>query len=552
MNTKFDRMLRLKILVATLVFSVIPLFTLGIIGYYQFSEAHRHMSLEALTRLAENRRSALQQFFDDRVGQLISITQTQSLQRVQEESHLAALLNMMRLQSKVFLDMEVIDQNGDRLAYVGITHPANQSVNYTNEPWFHSVMSSGIYVSDVYLGVANVPQLLISVTKQEEARSWILRAAIRSDVLDEIVKSGHVCSKGDAFVVNADNVLQTAPCFSGKILGHPTTPDFSSSIGTKVEQTTVQAEENLFAVAELTKPKWVLIIKQDLREGVAALFKPSHVQVYILISAMLMVAIGAILVSGYITNDFSRVLQEASKTRDPMMQWSKMAALGKMAAGIAHEINNPLAIIGEKAGWMKDLLGEDDIARSENFQEFQDCVNKIRDQVERCKIVTHHLLRFGRRIAPIQEMVDINQILVETIALFESEASFRGIDISTNYDEQLPRISTDPTQLQQVFLNIIDNAIDAIGKSGTIGIRTSFNSAPNQQIVIEISDNGPGIPKHLLGQIFDPFVTTKKMADGRGLGLSISYGIIEKLGGQIRVTSEERRGTTFTICLPTE
>jgi two-component system NtrC family sensor kinase len=129
--------------------------------------------------------------------------------------------------------------------------------------------------------------------------------------------------------------------------------------------------------------------------------------------------------------------------------------------------------------------------------------------VERCKTVTHHLLRFGRRIAPIQEMVDINEILAETVTLFESEASFRGIDINTTYDEQLPRISTDPTQLQQVFLNIVDNAIDAIGKSGTIEIRTSVNSAPTREIVIEISDNGPGIPKHVLGRIFDPFVTTK-------------------------------------------
>jgi two-component system NtrC family sensor kinase len=545
-------MLRLKILIATIIFSVVPLLALGITGYYQFSEAQRDKNLEDVMRLAENRRSALQQFFDDRMGQLISITQTQSLQRVREESHLATLLNMMRLQSKVFLDMEVVDQNGDRLAYVGTIHPANRSVNYSNEAWFHWVMSSGMYISDVFLGVANVPQLVMSVTKQEEDRTWILRAGVRSDVIDAIVKSGHPCSKGDAFVVNTGNVLQTASCFSGKILGHPSTPDFSSSIGTKVEQITEQNEENLFAIAQLTSPTWVLVIRQDLRGGAAALFKRAYLQGFILISAILLVVIGAILVSGNITNDVSRLVQEASKAHDPMMQWTKMAALGKMAAGIAHEINNPLAIIGEKAGWMKDLLHEDDVAKSENFQEIQDCVNKIRDQVERCKTVTHHLLRFGRRIAPIQEMVDINEILAETVTLFESEASFRGIDINTTYDEQLPRISTDPTQLQQVFLNIVDNAIDAIGKSGTIEIRTSVNSAPTREIVIEISDNGPGIPKHVLGRIFDHFVTTKEMGDGRGLGLSISYGIIEKLGGQIKVTSEERKGASFTICLPTE
>jgi two-component system NtrC family sensor kinase len=227
-----------------------------------------------------------------------------------------------------------------------------------------------------------------------------------------------------------------------------------------------------------------------------------------------------------------------------------MAALGKMAAGIAHEINNPLAIIGEKAGWMKDLLDEEDVSNSENFQELQECVNKIRDQIDRCRTVTHHLLQFGRRIAPIQESVDINQILADTIILFKSEASFRGIEINTKYEELLPRITTDPTQLQQVFLNIIDNSIDAIGKSGTIGIKTSVTSGANSEIMIEISDNGPGIPKHLLGRIFDPFVTTKKSDEGTGLGLSISYGIVEKLGGHIEVATEENNGVTFTIRLP--
>lgn len=542
----------LKIFSATLVVSIVPLFLLGIVGNYQSNQIHKRNTAEAVERLCENRRASLQQFFDERLSQLYSVTQTQSLQILREPLYLANLLHMIRLQSKVFLDMEIVDQNGDRLAYAGTAHSANQSINYAKEPWFHTLMSSGTYISNVYIGDANVPQLFIGVTKQEESHTWILRATIRSDALDEIVKSGHVCSKGDAFVVNADNILQTTPCFSGKLLGHPNAPDFASSVGQRIEPTTFQDQAALFASAELTRPKWVLVIKEGFAEGVASFFKPTSLQILIFLSAILIATILAAIVSRYIFNHVSRVLEDASKTHDPMMQWNKMAALGKMAAGIAHEINNPLAIIGEKAGWMKDLLGEDDVAKSENFQELQDCVNKIRDQVERCKIVTHHLLRFGRRIAPIQEMVDVNQILAETVTLFESEASFREISITTNYDAQLPRISTDPTQLQQVFLNIIDNAIDAVDRSGTIAIRTSFDAVSSRQIAIEISDSGPGIPKHLLGQIFNPFFTTKKMADGRGLGLSISYGIMERLGGEIRVKSEERKGATFTICLPVE
>lgn len=276
----------------------------------------------------------------------------------------------------------------------------------------------------------------------------------------------------------------------------------------------------------------------------------SYTLLPIFASFVLLVGLSAILLGSYITNYVANITERTVERLDPLIQSTKMAALGKMAAGIAHEINNPLAIIGEKAGWMKDLLEEEDVARSENFQELQQCVNKIRDQVDRCRTVTHHLLSFGRRIAPIQESVDINRILADTVMLFKSEASFRSIEINTQDHDLIPRVSTDPTQLQQVFLNIIDNAIEAIGKNGTIGIKTSLSSGLDKQIIIEISDDGPGIPKHLLGRIFDPFVSDKKDDEKIGLGLSISFGILQRLGGQIKVSSEQGKGAIFTVYVP--
>jgi two-component system, NtrC family, sensor kinase len=232
------------------------------------------------------------------------------------------------------------------------------------------------------------------------------------------------------------------------------------------------------------------------------------------------------------------------------MQSSKMAALGKMAAGVAHEINNPLQIIGDQAGWMKDLLKTEEVAKSENFREFEECVRKIERHVERCRTITHRLLRFGRRMEPTQEMVNVNQVVAETITFLQNEAHFRDIAIRTDYDEFLPGITTDQAQLQQVFLNIMDNALDAIGKSGTIDISTRYHSSPRKEVVIKISDSGPGMPREVLARIFDPFFTTKKAGEGTGLGLSISYTIIEKLGGRVTVDSKEGAGTTFTIFLP--
>jgi two-component system, NtrC family, sensor kinase len=218
--------------------------------------------------------------------------------------------------------------------------------------------------------------------------------------------------------------------------------------------------------------------------------------------------------------------QKQAVSEDLMIQSSKMAALGKMAAGIAHEINNPLAVIGEKAGWIKDLLSEEDVSQSPNYKEFEEAVQKIEYHVDRAKKVTHRLLGFARRMEPVQEQVDINKTINETVDFLENESRYRSIDIQLDSKPDLPRIVSDSSQLQQVFLNIIN------------------------KVKIEIADNGPGISKESISNIFDPFYTTKEVGKGTGLGLSIVYSIIEKLGGRIMVSSEVGVGTTFTIYLP--
>ena len=131
----------------------------------------------------------------------------------------------------------------------------------------------------------------------------------------------------------------------------------------------------------------------------------------------------------------------------------------------------------------------------------------------------------------------------------ENDARYRNIDIQVDYAADLPLITSDPSQLQQVFLNVLNNAIDAMGKDGELNIKTKHITKIHQ-ISIEINDNGPGIPKDVLNKIFDPFFTTKEVGKGTGLGLSISYSIVEKLGGRMLVASEEGKGTTFTIYMP--
>ncbi len=550
MKEKEYRTLWWKIVFTTLGFSLIPLFGLGFTIYYQFSVSYTAKVMENLKTLAENRRSAMDLFFDERISQLVTMAHTHSIKQLADENYLNRVFNIMQTRSKSYIDIGVIDQEGNHLAYVG-PYPELKGVNYQKEDWFQSVMSGGVYISDVFLGFRKYPHFIIAVMTREGNQTWILRATINSEIIDQVVRAGQIGKKGDAFIVNKRNILQTAPRFSGEIFGHPKTPDFSRVIENQVEEQSLEGVRALFAATVINNTKWVLVIKEDPQEQLTPLLRARFLAAFLLLAGVLLIIVGTIVTSRLMMKRLIQIDREKAVSEDLVIQSSKMAALGKMAAGIAHEINNPLAVIGEKAGWMKDLLTEEDISRSENFKEFEDSIRKIEYHVERAKKVTHRLLGFARRMEPLQETVDVNKTLDETIDFLKNESRYRNIDLQTDFFPDLPNITSDSSQLQQVFLNILNNAIDAIGKNGMVMIKTRF-LPKNSELSVEITDNGPGIPKEMVAKIFDPFFTTKEVGKGTGLGLSIVFSILEKLGGRIMVASEEGKGTTFTIYLPTK
>ncbi len=550
MEEKEYRRLWWKIVFTTLGFSLIPLFALGFTIYYQFSVSYTAKVMENLKTLVENRRSSMDLFFDERISQLVTMAHTHSLKQLADETYLNRVFNIMQTRSKSYIDIGVIDQEGNHLAYVG-PYPELKEVNYKKEDWFQSVMSGGIYISDVFLGFRKFPHFIIAVMSREGNQTWILRATINSEIIDDVVRAAQIGKKGDAFIVNKRNILQTAPRFSGEIFGHPKTPDFSRINEAQVEEQSLEGERALFAATVINNTKWVLVIKEDPQEQLTPLLRARYLAAFLLLAGVLLIIAGTIVTSRLMMKRLIQIDREKAVSEDLVIQSSKMAALGKMAAGIAHEINNPLAVIGEKAGWIKDLLAEEDISESENFKEFEESIRKIEYHVERAKKVTHRLLGFARRMEPLQETVEVNKVLDETADFLENECRYRNIDIQTEYAPDLPKITSDSSQLQQVFLNILNNAIDAIGKNGKVMIKTRF-LPKNSELSVEITDNGPGISKEMVDKIFDPFFTTKEVGKGTGLGLSIVFSILEKLGGRIMVASEEGKGTTFTIYLPTK
>lgn len=239
-------------------------------------------------------------------------------------------------------------------------------------------------------------------------------------------------------------------------------------------------------------------------------------------------------------------ITEQRRMEEIVMQADKLSALGLMASGFAHEINNPLATMQAYAEDLEDRLQTE---KEELFQsgEISKYLRIIRDNISRSKQITQNLLNFSRKSEWKQEWIDAAAVLEESINLLHHSLEKKRVQIHKEWDDNLPRVNGDSIQLMQVLVNLLTNAMDAVSPNGFIGVK--MVTAENQ-LLIQIHDNGIGIPKEHLGKIFDPFFTTKEVGKGTGLGLSICYGIISRMGGTISIDSTVGQGTEVTLTLP--
>ena len=237
--------------------------------------------------------------------------------------------------------------------------------------------------------------------------------------------------------------------------------------------------------------------------------------------------------------EISREITQEIKTQEMLLQQEKLGSVGKLAAGVAHEINNPLtAVLTNSMLLLEELTEEDSM--------YED-LKTIADETLRCRDIVRGLLEFARQEAPAKVESDLNTIVASMVSLVRKQFSFKNITIEKSLADNLPAVKLDRDQFQQVIVNMLINAMEAIERDGEIQVETSYDKR-RQNVVLRIKDTGRGIPEDIRLKLFDPFFTTKDT--GTGLGLSISHGIVERHGGTISVESQVGRGTTFTITLP--
>ncbi len=542
------RNLRMRIIGLTLVVAITPLVLLGGAIYDQFARAHENRIEDQIRLLANSQSNAVEVFLRERITLLSMMVETYDFAELSRQEVLARLFETLNRRNDMLglVDLGVIDASGLHVSYVG---PFNlKGFNYEQQTWFGEAMTKGTYVSDVYLGFRLFPHFIIAVRGRSGEHQWILRATIDSEVFNRLVRTAQAGRMGDAFIINENGIFQTKPRFDGEILDNSQIdPNLFNQATTMVVRMNAQGTTFYHAGAWLKNKKWLLVIRQQADDEVGGLLHTRNTAILIVSLGVLAIVITTIFTANIVVRHLEEGNQKMDALSAQLVQSDKLAALGKMATGIAHEINNPLAVIGEKAGWMKDLLEEEEFKNSPNLQEYLSSLLKIEEHVERARKITHNMLGFARRMEPRLDDVEVNKVVDQTLELLSNHARISNIEIRKSYDPNLPVIASDRSQLQQVMLNLINNAIDAIGSDGCIDVSTKLD---NDRIAIQVKDDGPGIPKEIQRNIFDPFFTTKGNGRGTGLGLSISYSIIEKLGGTITFRSEPGEGTTFSVFLP--
>ena len=549
---KHYKSLMKSMLLIGVVVPLIPMFLVSGIILYQSRASYRNEVQAHLEEVIQHGTERIDHFLEERLADISILADTFTFERLSEETFLEEMLNRLQIQyGPVFLDLEVIDGEGVRVAYAGPAKSVN--ARHLESDWYQEVMSTGHVISDVISGSGDIPHIIMAVRNSRRGKDWVLRTGIHRDVFSGVVKETSTGRSGSAFIINRDGQYQ-AGSIHDIDPGEKTLMDF---LGIKegverdifvVQRMNGSGHKNIYVTGFLKTRDWALIYYQRVSEAFSGLRKTETIALTAILMVSLLIGANALSLSKKMLRRIQQADKEKQKRNEQMFQTGKLASIGELAAGIAHEINNPVAIMVEEAGWIDDLLEEEEFQESKNLSEFRRALRQIRTQGERCKEITHKLLSFARKTDSRAEVVRLNELIEDIVTISAKRARFSGIIINMEIQKGLPPIEVSPSELQQVLLNLINNALDAMEeKGGTLSISARLEE---DQIMIEVSDDGIGIPEENLSQIFDPFFTTKPVGKGTGLGLSICYGIIKKLGGEISVHSIIDEGSRFRVRLP--
>ena len=539
------RNLKRNIIIIMMVITMIPISIVVLINHFQLKEYLKEEIKKPLYLLLNKTKNSFELFLDGRLSTVRFISTAYTFEELNDERHIKKVLNYLKKEFNGFVDIGLINSEGALVSYAGPYSLVGK--NYSQQVSFQETLIKGKYISNVFLGHRKIPHIVISVQHlSEDGEVWILRTTIDTNSFENLIKKMEIDPQSDAFLIDSEGVLQTKSKYYGNILEKwPFEVPLRNFNSCLMDMYDHKGQEIILCGSGFSVANYFLIMIKT----------PSVVlRSWQTLEVNMLIAFGAsvffiILIVFNLSGIIVQRIEVADKRREDaftkLQHSQKLSSIGRLAAGVAHEINNPLAIINEKAGLMNDLI--EISGKYENQTKFVELIKAIISSVSRCKVITHRLLGFAKRINIQIEPLNINLIVTNVVGFIEKEALYKNIDIRLMLYDSLNMIVSDRGQIQQIVLNLLTNAVAACEDNGIISISTL--NIDSGGIEINVNDNGVGISDDIIKKIFDPFFTTKNEM-GTGLGLSITYGIVNKLSGSINVESNKESGTTFTVQLP--
>jgi two-component system, NtrC family, sensor kinase len=537
-----------KMFLATFTVAVIPLLILGAVARHYFISSYKVEVLQRLNAVVQKGQARLEGLIEARIDALRVLSSNVPSTQIGAKSTFAG--NLSGLQP-VFGDtlqsIALLDAGGRQIAWAGSAGtPAPDSAHSTLP------LKSGEarpYVTDVAQDGQKGKSFLIAVPVERDRDRWTILAAMHPDALTRVLADLDLGGSARIFIVSRQGEVQSVfP--SGTTLPRGV---WTESRGLRRDSSAPDAIEdsdgsNVSVRTGIKHTEWTLLLVEDQNQAYSAIYGARRSSIAAVLVGAIGLALVAVVVSRRLAHHVAQIDQEKQLINEQLMKTAKLASLGEMAAGIAHEINNPLAVIVHEAGWMQDLLADGEEEIRENIPEFQAALDRIQVHGKRCGNITHRLLSFARPIDRRAESVKLNALVQNVVELYSHGAQVGDVTLRVKLAADLPEVDVSPSEVEQVLVNLINNSLDAIGRAaGTIVITTRLQG---HYVVVDLSDSGPGIAKEHLTRIFDPFFTTKPVGKGTGLGLAICYGIMKKMRGDVTVMSEMGKGTTFHLFFP--
>ncbi len=474
------------------------------------------------------------------------ILQDNSYQSMKEPRRLATILKNLQSGVGGFTDIGLVNAAGNMEAYTGPYQL--YGANLCNEKCYRQVLKNGTYISDV-TGDNGVGRRIVIAIKHDlpENTFFVLRATLDAGLLHRLLSQLDIGPNDDAFIINENGILQTPSRHHGGLYDKIDLPVPKHSSEAKVlEAEDALSNPILIGYAHVPGTSLILMIIRDKSEVMALWLRPRLKLIGFLVLSIVIVLFTILGGATYLVNrihvaDRKRViaLHQGEYT-------NKLASIGRLSSGVAHEINNPLAIINQKVGLIKDLFFFKEEYAGD--QKLMDLIDDVLGSVQRCSSITRRLLDFSRHMESKIEPIDLREMINEVLVFLEREAERRGVDISVDHIDDIPEFESDRGSLQQIFLNIFNNAFAAMEDGGHLEI--TVNRRDQDAVCVTVSDNGCGIPADDIQRIFEPFFSTRGDQGDTGLGLSITYGLVKEIGGDIQVDSTVGKGTRFSVLLP--